>query len=247
MKGILLLLLAPSLALAAVGKVVKLDGAATRTASDGKKEDLKPDAAIELKDVIEVAPKGLLKLELTDGSVIALDEKSRLEITEADFKGMEVSSFSATLSAGKLWTKVKKLMGESKYEVKTQRAVAGVRGTIFRIDADTLVKAAKGRKADVVRVVEGVVGVSPSKEVAAKSRASAPKANAKAPVAVNGVTGPRTQVAGPTEISADEWEKKFVELQKNTQIAVGIDLWEQAELDKAAMNDRFQKWVDAEK
>jgi hypothetical protein len=232
------LALAPLGAFASVGKVVKLDGAATRTGSDGKKEPLKLDAAIELKDTIDVGAKGLLKLELTDGSVIALDEKSRLEITEADFKGQDVSAFSATLSAGKLWTKVKKLLGDSKFEVKTPRAVAGVRGTIFRIDADALIKGAKGRKADVVRVVEGVVRVNPSAEVASKSKAAKPAANAK---------GPRTQVAGPTEVTADEWEKKFVELQQNSQIAVGLDLWEQAELDKAAMSDRFQKWVDEQK
>jgi hypothetical protein len=115
--------------------------------------------------------------------------------------------------------------------------VAGVRGTIFRIDADTFIKGAKGRKADVVRVIDGVVGVSPSKEVASKSKAAA------RPVQ----KGPRTEVAGPTLVTADEWEQKFVELQKNTQIAVGIDLWEQAELDQAALNDRFAKWVEQEK
>ena len=224
-------------AFASVGKVVKLQGGATRTSAEGKKEALAVDAAIELKDVIEVAAKGALKLELSDGSVIALDEKSRLEINEADFKGQDVSAFSATLSAGKLWTKVKKLLGDSKYEVKTQRAVAGVRGTIFRIDADALIKGARGRKADVVRVIEGTVRVNPSAEVARKSKAAAPAAVAK---------GPRTQVAAPAEITADEWEKKFAELQQNQQIAVGIDLWEQAELDRAALNDRFQKWVEAD-
>lgn len=227
-----LLLAAP--AFAAVGKVVKLEGAATRTAAGGKKAPLALEAAIELGDAIETAAAARLKLELTDGSVIALDEKSRLEITEADFQGVEVSAFSATLSAGKLWTKVKKLLGDSKYEVKTQRAVAGVRGTIFRIDADALIKGARGRKADVVRVVEGVVRVSPSALVASKSKGQV-KPEAR---------GPRTQVAGPTEITADAWEKKFVELQNNSQLAVGIDLWEQAELDQAAMSDRFQKWVE---
>ena len=229
-----LLLLAPLTASAAVGKVQKLEGGATRTPEGGKAEDLQVGGEIQLKDTIEVKAKGMLKLELTDGSVLALDEKSKLVINEADFEGQERKGFSAFLGAGKLWTSVKKALGGAKYEVTTQRAVAGVRGTIFRIDADALVKAAnKGRKADVVRVVEGVVRVNPSKEVAEKSKAAKPAPK-----------GPRTQVAGPQEITADEWEKKFVELQKNTQIAVGIDLWEQAEIDSAAMNDKFQKWVN---
>ena len=49
---------------------------------------------------------------------------------------------------------------------------------------------------------------------------------------------------GPTEITADEWEKKFVELQKGQQIVVGVDLWEQAEIEAAAKNDAFSKWIE---
>lgn len=231
----LALLCAAPAALASAGRVVKLEGAATRTAAGGKAQALQVGSAIERFDVLEVKPQGLLKLELADGSELALDEKSKLAITQADFAGQELKAFSATLSAGKLWSRVKQLAPEATYEVRTQRAVAGVRGTIFRIDADALIQGARARRADVVRVVEGQVRVSPSATVAAKSRA------APAPPA----SGPRTAVAGPTEISAAAWEQRFAVLQEKTQLWVGVDLWEQAELDAAALGDRFQKWVDA--
>lgn len=222
-------------ALASVGKISVLDGAGTRTPKEGAAVALAVGTELELGDVVDVS-KGNLKLELTDGSVIALAEKSKLEITEAEFEGQERKGFSAFLKAGSLWTKVKKALGGGKFEVTTERAVAGVRGTIFRIDADTLVKAAKGqgRKASIVRVVEGVVAVRPTKAIAKTIKAATPPKK-----------GPRVEVAGPKEITADEWEARFAELQKGQQIAVGVDLWEQAEVDAHAKADAFAKWLES--
>jgi hypothetical protein len=228
-------MLTSSLALAEVGKITKLDGAATRTPDGKAAEALTEGATIDLKDTITVTA-GNLKFELTDGSVIALDKGSVFTVNEAEFKGQERSAFSGFLKSGSLWTKVKKAMGGGKFEVTTERAVAGVRGTIFRIDADTLVKAAKGSgggvKASIVRVVEGVVAVHPGKLIAKTIKAALPK------------KGTRSEIAGPTEVSADDWEARFVDLQKNTQIAVGVDLWEQAQYDEAAKNDAFAKWLE---
>ncbi len=226
-------LLCASLALAEVGKITKLDGAATRTPKGGKAEALKEGSAIELGDTIAVTT-GALKFELTDGSIIALDAKSLFTVNEAEFEGQERKGFSGFLKGGSLWTKVKKALGGGKFEVTTERAVAGVRGTIFRIDADTLVKAAKGqgRRASIVRVVEGVVSVHPTREIAKSLKAALPS------------KGPRTEVPGPKEITADEWEARFVDLQKDTQIAVGLDLWEQAQFDEAAKHDAFSKWLE---
>ncbi len=230
-------------AFAEIGKITVVEGNALRRPKEGAPVKLAVGTPIELGDTLDV-DTGNLKLELNDGSVIALGEKSKLQINEADFEGQERKGFSAVLEAGKLWTKVKKALGGAKYEVSTERAVAGVRGTIFRIDADTLVKAAKGkggkgakaRKASVVRVVEGVVNVKPSAAVIKASTAAAPPPPKP--------KGPRTQVAGPQEISLDEWEKKFVDLQQNQQIVIGVDLWEQAEIEAAAKNDAFSKWLE---
>lgn len=222
-------------ALAEVGKIATLEGEATRTPKGGAAVALAAGAAVELGDVLTVK-KGNLKFELNDGSVIALAEKSVLEITEAEFEGQERKGFSGLLKAGSLWTKVKKAVGGGKFEVSTERAVAGVRGTIFRIDADALVKAAKGKskKASIVRVVEGSVAVKPQAAIAKtlkKAMADARK-------------GPRVEVPGPKEVSVDEWEKIFATLAANQQIAVGVDLWEQAEIDQASKDDAFSKWIE---
>ena len=226
------LLMFPALASAAIGKVVVLEGKGTRTPEGAAAIELKVGTEIELKDTLKVTG-GNLKFELNDGSQIALADKSELFIDDAKFEGQDCTSFLGTLKTGSLWTKVKHLLGGAKYEVKTDRAVAGVRGTIFRIDADTLIKAAKGRHATIVRVTEGVVRVNPSKSTAATMK-GAPAAK----------PGERKEVAGPTEISADQWEAQFVELAKGQDFAVGDDLWTKAELDKAQKNDAFQKWLD---
>lgn len=223
-----------SLCLADIGKISTVEGEATRTPKGGAAVALAAGSTIELGDTITVKT-GNLKLELTDGSIIALAPASTLEITEAEFEGQERKGFSGLLKGGSLWTKVKKALGGGKFEVSTERAVAGVRGTIFRIDADALVKAAKGgqgRRASIVRVVEGSVAVKPSAVIAKSLKKAAPK------------KGPRVEVAGPSEVSADEWEKIFVTLAANQQIAVGVDLWEQAQIDEAAKNDAFSKWIE---
>lgn len=229
--------LASMAAFAEVGKVALVEGKATRTPKGGAAVELSKDSAIELGDTIDVQ-SGNLKLLLTDESIIMLAPASKLEITEAEFQGQERKGFKAFLQSGSLWTKVKKALGGGGYEVSTERAVAGVRGTIFRIDADKMVTAAKppkARKASIVRIVEGVVNIKPSAVVAKASTAATPPPKKK---------GERVQVAGPSEITADEWEKKYVELQQNQQIAVGVDLWDVAQFEEAAKRDAFAKWIE---
>ena len=224
------LLLFPAASSAAIGKVVLLEGKGSRTPEGGVAAELAVGSPIELKDTLRVSG-GNLKFELNDGSQIALADKSELYIDDAKFEGQDCTSFLGTLKAGSLWTKVKKLLGGAKYEVKTDRAVAGVRGTIFRIDADTLVKAAQGRHATLVRVTEGIVRVHPSKATAATFKTALKK-------------GERKEVPGPKEITEEAWEAQFVELAKGEAIQVGDDLWEKAELGKAQKADAFQKWLD---
>lgn len=225
-------LLAPA-AWAEVGKIAALDGDATRTPEGGGAQPLSVGAAIELHDVISVG-EGHLKFELNDGSVIMLAPHSVLEIREAEFAGQERRSFSGFLKAGALWTKVKKALGGEKFEVSTERAVAGVRGTIFRIDADALVKAASvDKRASIVRVIEGAVQVQAKKLVMGQVK---PRATG---------SGERHEVAGPEEISRDKYEEVLVMLMANQQVVVGADIYEQGKISEAAKKDAFSKWINA--
>jgi hypothetical protein len=230
---IALLALLPLVAFGEIGKVSEL-GSGSRTGKDGKSEELKVGSAVQLEDTLK-ATKSVLKFTLNDGSVIALAENSELKIAKADFEGQERKGdgFFGFLKSGSLWTNVKKAVGGAPFQVETERAVAGVRGTIFRIDADAIVKGST--KATRVQVLDGIVRVNPSASLKKQMAASIKKAGKE-----------RKQVAGPTEISADDWEKKFVELQKGQQVTVGVDLFDQAEADQKAKDDAFGKWIQGQ-
>lgn len=237
--------LTPSLAFAAVGKVSELQGKAHRTGKDGLKAAIAQGTEIEVGDSIQVDKGGAVKILLNDESVLAVGPESRLEITEAEFSGLERKGFSAKLLFGAVWAKVKKVAAgsEAKFEVTTERAVAGVRGTIFRVDATKLLKASTGSKkkkavpVTVVRVTTGKVAVDAEVKLA---QASKPATGQTQPA-----SGTRRQVAGPQEISKDEWEKKFVELQKDMQVTVGEDLWEVTQL-QLKKDDPLAKFVAAD-
>ena len=232
--------LAPALALAEVGEIEVLQGSGTRTPEGGKAEALKVGMKIDLKDVLVVDKGGNAKLVLADESVLMVAGGSQLVINEAEFQGLERKGFSAKLLFGKVWAKVKKAAAgsDAKFEVTTDRAVAGVRGTVFRVDTKMFKAAVSGRPVQksektIVRVWLGKVAV----EATVKKIPDAQPAG--------GTSGKvRTLVQGPQEISKDEWEKKFVELQKNMQVVIGDASFDTGEL-KLDKGDAFAKFVDA--
>jgi hypothetical protein len=149
-----------------------------------------------------------VKLTLTDESVVVLGPDSELLVERAEFAAQERSRVSLKLLVGGVWAKVKKAIAgsDSTFEVSAARAVAGVRGTIFRVDATPLIVGTRPPKIreTVVRVTEGRVAVNAQVKKSAK----------KPP------PGPRHEVPGPTEVTAEEWEKRFVELQAGRQVRI---------------------------
>jgi len=79
-------------------------------------------------------------LYFTDGSVSHLDSNSELvlknlKVEENNNKNI-ISKVKLLLSKGKLWNKVVRLSEKSEFNVKTSQAIAGVRGTEFKVDVD---------------------------------------------------------------------------------------------------------------
>ncbi len=180
---ILMVVMLSTTAFAATGEVTFLEGKATRTAPQGAKAALKLKGQVAKGDLIETAAGARLELTLPDKSIVRLGPSSKLRLDEAAFSD-EGRDFKATLLLGKVWSKVTGVFGAQRnFEVRTERAVAGVRGTIFQVDAQKT-------KAVLVKVYAGTVAVG---GVTAAS-APAPK-------------GERVQVAGPQPVSRQQWEK----------------------------------------
>jgi hypothetical protein len=206
--ALVLAVLSGSPVLAAVGTVTLVEGTAFRTPNGGAEQPLKQGAEVELDDTLRTGSDGTVKLTLTDQSVVVLGPESELVVERAEFESQERSRVSLKLLVGGVWAKVKKAIAgsDATFEVSAARAVAGVRGTIFRVDATPLIAGTRPPKIreTVVRVTEGRVAVNAQVKKAARPP---PK-------------GPRVEVPGPTEVTAEEWEKRFVELQAGRQVRI---------------------------
>jgi hypothetical protein len=132
----LAIVLIASPALAASGKVTFLEGSATRTAAGGAPVALIDGAAVLEGDALETSAGGRLEVTLEDGSIVRVDEKSRLLVDSVVRIGDQSWKVKLTLALGQIWSKVTRKVGEGAgYEVHTERAVAGVRGTEFLVEA----------------------------------------------------------------------------------------------------------------
>ena len=166
-------------------KVALLLGRATLSSGGtGPRQPLAKDALVFENDVVETLPGTKVELRTDDGSAIRVGPSSKLQLKSAFFGAAGEKKFSGKLFFGKVWTNVTGLVGsESKFEIETDNAVAGVRGTTFRIDAGE-------DKSVSLQVYDGAVAMTSA--ALAKKKAEG---------------GGRRQVAGPRRISAGEWEK----------------------------------------
>ncbi|MDA8424119.1 MAG: FecR family protein [Nitrospiraceae bacterium] len=140
---------------------------------------------------VKVAKKSRLEIRFSDGTVMRLSEKSDLKMNELSFnKQTDDKNVKVGLSVGKLWAKVKKLTTpDSSVEVRTSNAVAGVRGTVYRVNVEE-------DKSALVKVYDGSVYVTnPPRDTTSGNNAAAP----------HEVSGPHAVAPPYHEVSMEEW------------------------------------------
>jgi hypothetical protein len=169
------------------GQVSFLTGTAERNRS-GQSEALAIGSQVILGDEVSTAANSRLEITLADRSAVRLDENSKLVIQQADFAGAAGhKQFVAKLALGKLWSKVTSVLGgQGHFEVATDNAVAGVRGTTFRVDAHS-------DHSVLVRVYAGAVAVASAIQLPAHAQGS-PGAG-------------RHEVPGPSQVTKQKYEK----------------------------------------
>ena len=188
------------------GAVTYLAGDATRAAPGpgARKVVLQVGSPIYQGDVIETARRSRLELKLSDASVLRLGPLSRVDLDAAAFgQGPDDRKVSAKLRVGNVWASVTKALGgEARFEVKTENAVAGVRGTTFRVDASK-------DQSVVVKVYSGTVAVAAG-PIPRPAHAGPGAAGPDAPPAEGpgaSARRPRRQIQGPREVTREQWEK----------------------------------------
>jgi hypothetical protein len=171
-------------------KVTELEGTA-KALCEGQKDfrNLKVSDTLKAGCEVSTGNRNRLELILSDKSIVRFDENTNFKLMQADTCDMdrEVNIF---ISLGKIWSNVRKIIsGKSGFEVSCENAVAGVRGTIYRMNVE-------GDKSALVKVYEGEVSVAvPVNKLELKpSITGTPKS----------VPGP-TAIAGLKPVSMNEW------------------------------------------
>ncbi len=180
-------------------------------------------------DEVRVGGGSRIEVRFPDGTLMRLSEHSRLAMSEVQYdRKSQNKNVKVSLGVGKLWANVKKLMTpESSVEVKTGNAVAGVRGTVYRMNvADD--------QSAVVKVYDGSVSVA---SLPRNERGSA-AGQIFAPVQVS---GPH-EVAPPMhEVTMEEWHM-IVKAMQQVTISPGGVASQPQDFDAGADADDWVRW-----
>ncbi len=157
-------------------------GADLNAAKNAPWKAVKVGTTLNQGDAVRTEARTRLEMKVPDGSRVRLGSKSSLVLSQGHFSKGGKRKVTFTLWLGRVWAKVAKRAGAgSSFEVKTQNAVAGVRGTSFAVMASL-------DSSSVVKVYTGSVGVKKNETPGAK-------------------TPRRREVAGPQRIDKKQWEE----------------------------------------
>jgi hypothetical protein len=214
--GLLLTAARPALGAEPAATVSYLSGEASRVRGD-QTEALHTRSALQEGDRILTSKGARLELTLADQSLLRLDGGSELTLKTASFDG-DQKKLTAKLGFGKVWAKVNSILGgQSHFDVETQNAVAGVRGTTFRVDA-------KHDASALVRVYAGAVAV----------------AGTRTPRPSHQNAGERQEIAGPQEVSKQQYEKLLASMMQ-VKVSSNGELGEPEKFSQA--DDAKDSWV----
>lgn len=183
----------------AIGKVTYIEGQAFLERNGKKSQKLSVSMKIQAGDVLGTGVESILEITLGNGTVLRFAENARGTVDEKTGNG------NVKMQSGKLWANVQKIQNGS-FSVGTPVATAAVRGTIFRVETDS-------SSGSTVALYEGIVDVGPADSTKVKP----PKTSE---------WGPPVEVAGPYEVTLEEWVRlrpgMQIHVQGNGKYATGM-------------------------
>jgi hypothetical protein len=180
----------------ATPKATFIKGDVTAGPVGGTLQKVRRGSALAAGSVIKTGDGARAELTFPDGSVVRVGPASELKLEAAGFDSTtKTVKVEAEVVGGKAWAKVATLVGDdAQFKVKTKNAVAGVRGTIFRVNVDQ-------DQATVVKVYNGSVAVGGAPAYLGSNDADTEACKA------NPIKCGRKEIAPPmAEVSVKEFE-----------------------------------------
>jgi len=147
---------------------------------------------LKQNDRVQTGRKSRIELKLPDESYIRFDEMTIFILKSAAFdQSQKQRNIDVTMVLGKLWAKVARFLNrKDRFAVSAHTAVAGVRGTIYRMNVNP-------DNSAMVKVYDGEVEVSGRKPETAAMQLPRPGEPSVIP-------GPRP-IPGPHPVTMEQW------------------------------------------
>jgi hypothetical protein len=190
-----------------------------------------PWISLKLQDVLEEGDQ----VRTMEGAQmeLVLSDSSRLRFAgNSEFKVIRMEAGSPStprdvnvhVKLGKAWASVTKTLGaKGNFAVSCEQAVAGVRGTVYRMDIET-------DRSALVRVYDGTVHVTGGGKATETTKTGGPPTR---------VSGPKP-IPGPHKVTMEEWTVIIKAMQ---QVRIGADGVPDKPLEFTEKEDR-DAWVE---
>jgi len=161
---------------------------------------------VKNKDQIKTHIESRCEVKLDDGSVVRIGENSNFKFSDISYQPKK-RSFKSFLNWGRLWIRVPKTHRVAdEFQIIAPSAVCAVRGTVYRIDADSTTR---------IMVYDGAVDVGPNTTAEKDNDQSTLQPKNLKP---HEIPGPQ-EIPGPYEVTLDQW----IRIVKGFQIEIRPD------------------------
>jgi len=186
---------------------------------------LKLNEALEEGDQVRTKEGAQMELVLTDDSRLRFAGNSEFKVVRMEAGGPSAPrDVNVHVTLGKAWASVAKTIGvKGNFELASDKAVAGVRGTVYRMNVE------QDRSA-LVRVYDGTVHVTGGGKAVVAPKPIGPPTR---------ISGP-TPIPGPHKVSMEEWTVIIKAMQ---QVRIGADGVPEKPRDFTEKEDR-DEWVE---